>query len=130
MYEFNTKLKMSFDKALEQVTEAIGAEKMGIVSEIDVQAVMKKKIGKDIAPHRILGACAPDLAIQVLENEPNGGTLLPCNVVVREGVDGDVIVSFLDPHAVLGLAKNPALQNVIEEAHARLERMRNRLQNR
>jgi len=128
MYEFNTKLSMSFDQAIEAVMGAIAAEKLGVVSDINVQGIMKKKIDKDIAPYRILGACAPDLALKVIENEPNGGTLLPCNVVVREDTNGEIVVSFLDPNAILDLAKNPALNSVIEDARARLDRVYARLE--
>jgi len=128
MYEFNTKLKMPFDQAVEKVNEAISAEKLGVVSDINVQGIMKKKMGKDIAPYRILGACAPDLALKVIENEPNGGALLPCNVVVREDEGGDVVVSFMEPKAVLELANNAALDGVIEDARARLDRVFSRLE--
>jgi uncharacterized protein (DUF302 family) len=128
MYEFNTKLKMPFDQAVEKVNEAISAEKLGVVSDINVQGIMKKKMGKDIAPYRILGACAPDLALKVIENEPNGGALLPCNVVIREDEAGDVVVSFMEPKAVLELANNAALDSVIEDARARLDRVFSRLE--
>jgi len=128
MYEFNTRLSMSFEKAIEEVTGALTAEKLGVVSDINVQGIMKKKIDKDIAPYRILGACAPDLALKVIENEPNGGALLPCNVVVREDTNGEIVVSFLDPNAILDLANNPALNSVIEDARAHLDRVYARLE--
>jgi uncharacterized protein (DUF302 family) len=128
MYEFNTKLKMPFDQAVEKVNKAISAEKLGVVSDINVQGIMKKKMDKDIAPYRILGACAPDLALKVIESEPNGGALLPCNVVVREDENGDVVVSFMEPKAVLELANNAALDSVIEDARARLDRVFSRLE--
>jgi uncharacterized protein (DUF302 family) len=128
MYEFNTKLKMPFDQAMEKVNKAISAEKLGVVSDINVQGIMKKKMDKDIAPYRILGACAPDLALKVIESEPNGGALLPCNVVVREDESGDVVVSFMEPKAVLELANNAALDSVIKDARARLDRVFSRLE--
>ncbi len=128
MYEFNTKLKMPFEQAIKEVIDAITAEKLGVVSDINVQGILKKKIDKDIAPYRILGACAPDLALQVIESELNGGVLLPCNVVVREDESGEIVVSFLDPNAVLDLAKNPALEVVIRDARTRLDRVFSRLE--
>ncbi|MDX1345017.1 MAG: DUF302 domain-containing protein, partial [Sedimenticolaceae bacterium] len=84
MYEFNTSLDSNFEEALEKVRAVLMEEQLGIVSEVDVQAVFKAKMDKDIPPYRILGACNPKLADQVLATDPNAGTLLPCNLVVRE----------------------------------------------
>jgi len=128
MYEFNTKVSIPFDQAIEEVIRALAAEKLGIVSDINVQGIMKKKIDKDIRAYRILGACAPDLALKVIENEPNGGALLPCNIVVREDSSGEIVVSFLNPKAILELANNTALNSVIDDARARLDRVYARLQ--
>ena len=93
------------------------------MSEIDVQAVFKAKMGKDIPAYRILGACNPGLADRVLAAEPNAGALLPCNVVVRDAGQGRTVVSFMDPVAVLGLSSSPAAQAVAAEARAKLERV-------
>ncbi len=103
MYEFNLTLPGPFAAVLDAVRQALMTEQLGIVSEIDAQAVLKAKLNKDIPPYRILGACNPKLAERLLGVEPNVGTLLPCNIVVREQAPGQVVVSFMDPVAVLAL---------------------------
>jgi uncharacterized protein (DUF302 family) len=127
MYEFNVEVAGSFDEAMTRVTEALAAEKLGVVSEVDVQAIVQNKLGKAIRPYRILGACAPGLALRVIEAAPNAGTLLPCNVVLREVADGKVAVSFMDPQAVFSLEPDAAVKAVGEEAHAILQRVVARL---
>lgn len=123
MYEFNLELSAPFDRVQAALREALLAEQFGVVSEIDVQAVFKAKMGKDIPAYRILGACNPGLADRVLAAEPNAGALLPCNVVVRDAGGGRTVVSFMDPVAVLGLSSSPAAQAVAAEARAKLERV-------
>lgn len=92
-----------------------------MLTEIDVQQTLKQKLGQEMPPYRILGACNPTLAHQALEREPEIGLLLPCNVVVR-AVDGQTRVEIADPQAMLGIAGNPALEPIAAEARARLER--------
>jgi len=123
MYEFNVTLDLPGDQAVERLREALQGEQLGIVSEVDVQAIFKAKMGKDIPAYRILGACNPGLADRVLAAEPNAGALLPCNVVVRDAGDGRTVVSFMDPVAVLGLSSSPAAHAVAAEARAKLERV-------
>mgnify|MGYP001046628320 FL=1 len=123
MYEFNLELSAPFDRVQAALREALLAEQFGVVSEIDVQAVFKAKMGKDVPAYRILGACNPGLADRVLAAEPNAGALLPCNVVVRDAGGGRTVVSFMDPVAVLGLSSSPAAQAVAAEARAKLERV-------
>ena len=123
MYEFSVELPVPIDEAQARVREALLGEQFGIVSEIDVQAVFKAKMAKDIPPYRILGACNPGLADRVLAAEPNAGALLPCNVVVRDAGGGRTVVSFMDPVAVLGLSSAPAALAVAAEAKARLGRV-------
>lgn len=123
MYEFNVTLNLPADQAVEKLREALLAEQLGIVSDVDVQAIFKAKLNKDIPAYRILGACNPGLADRVLAAEPNAGALLPCNVVVRDAGAGRTVVSFMDPVAVLGLSLSPAAQAVAAEAKAKLERV-------
>lgn len=127
MYEFNIELEMDFDQAVDALHQALLAEKLGVVSEVNVQAIMKKKLDKDIEPYRILGACNPLLASRVIAAEPNAGALLPCNVVVRASGDNRVVISFMDPMTVLGLAENDVVNEVAQEARQILERVIERL---
>jgi len=127
MYEFNLTLDQPFDTAMARVRAALAEEKLGIVSEVDVQAVFQSKIQKAIPPYRILGACNPVLADRVISAEPNAGTLLPCNVVVRDDGAGGTVVSFMDPRSMLGLSDDPAVRGVADDAFAMLERVAKRL---
>jgi uncharacterized protein (DUF302 family) len=127
MYGFNTKVAGSFDDAVEKVTDALKEEGFGVLTEIDVKAVMKKKLDIDKRPYKILGACNPVLANQALSAEPDIGLLLPCNVVVREDEDGSVTVAFMDPQAVLDLVQQPGIHDLAGEVKARLERVRDSL---
>ncbi|MCK4709366.1 MAG: DUF302 domain-containing protein, partial [Gammaproteobacteria bacterium] len=103
MYGFGTTIKATADEAVEKVTNALKDEGFGILTEINVQAVMKAKIDVDMKPYLILGACNPHLARQAIEAEPDIGLLLPCNVLVRDEGDGQIFIGFMDPEVVLTL---------------------------
>ncbi len=127
MYEFNLTLAMPFEQAMEKVRETLMSEHLGIVSDVDVQAIFKAKMDKDIPPYHILGACNPMLADRVISSEPNAGTLLPCNLILREDADGNTVVSFMDPVAVLGLCETEEPKAVAAEAREKLQRVIERL---
>ena len=124
MYSFSITAPDGLDRTIEKVTEELAKEGFGVLTEIDVQATLKKKLDLDTRPYRILGACNPKLAHQAIEAEPDVGLLLPCNVVVREEEDGSITVVFMDPLVVLGVAGREDLAPLGAEAKERLERVR------
>jgi uncharacterized protein (DUF302 family) len=121
-FSFETRLAGTIGDVRPGVEAALKAEGFGVLTEIDVQATMKARLGVERAPYVILGACNPALAHRAIEADPSVGVLLPCNVVLRE--DGpDTIVEAMDPGAALGIVDTPGIQPVAEEAAARLGRV-------
>lgn len=127
MYVFGVVLESPFEEAVGRVKEALAAEKLGVVSEVDVGGIVRAKLGEDIGGYRILGACAPGLARRVIQSQPAAGALLPCNLVVRAINADSTAVDFMDPVSVLALARTPEIDAVAAEARAILERARDRL---
>ena len=123
MYHFDTTLQCEFDDAVSQVTEALKAEGFGVLTDIDVQATFNAKLDIDRLPYRILGACNPTLANKAISTEPDIGTLLPCNVVVRQEEDNSITVSFMDPLAALSLVQRDDIKELAKEVRSRLERV-------
>ena len=123
-YQFRTQLDLPYEQAIEQVTAALKEEGFGVLSEIDVKATLKKKLGAEFRRYVILGACNPKLAHQALNTELEIGLLLPCNVIVYEDEDtGGSVISIVDPIAMLGVVINPTLDDVADEAQTRLQRV-------
>jgi len=122
------RLHTDFASALARVMEALKAEGFGVLTEIDVQETLKKKLGVEFRPYKILGACNPPLAYRALSAAPEVGLLLPCNVVVAQVEDGVIEVSLVDPLAMLGVLAYAELKPVAADAAARLDRVAASLQ--
>jgi uncharacterized protein (DUF302 family) len=120
-FTFGIRLPGPIDGVRPVVEAALRAEGFGVLTEIDVAATLKAKLGIERAPYLILGACNPPLASRALEADPSVGALLPCNVVLRADGDG-TIVEAMDPLAALGIVQTAAVHAVAEEAAARLRR--------
>lgn len=121
-YAYRAKLNMPYEQAVQKVTEALKEQGFGVLTEIDVQATLKKKLDADFRKYVILGACNPLLAHRALSTELEIGLLLPCNVIVYES-DGGSVVSILDPIAMMGVADNSSLDPIAHEARERLQRV-------
>ena len=121
-YAFRVQLDLPYEQAVEQVVAALKEDGYGVLTEIDVKATLKKKLGTDFRKYVILGACNPSLAHQALNAELEIGLLLPCNVIVYEE-DGGSVVSIVDPISMLGVVENPDLDAVADEAQARLRQV-------
>ena len=107
-------LPMDFDSAVEDLTAKLKAQGFGVLTDIDVHATLKSKLGADTPKYRILGACNPKLAYEALKLEDKLGVLLPCNVIVRETADRTVEVAAVDPVAAMERTGNPALRATAE----------------
>lgn len=123
-YGFSTTVSGSMQDVEAKVVAALQEEGFGVLTEIDVKAVLKKKLDLEKRPYKILGACNPVLANQALTAEPDIGLLLPCNVVIREEENGDMTVAFMDPQAVLQLVDRPEIAELAGQVLAKLERVR------
>lgn len=109
-----------YAETVERVRAALKEQGFGVLTEIDVKATLKAKIGEDVAPYIILGACNPPLAHRALTANPEVGMLLPCNVVVRETPGGGVVVEAMDPVAAMSIVQDEAVKAVAQEARDKL----------
>jgi uncharacterized protein (DUF302 family) len=119
-FTFATTLNRPYDSTVETVRAALGAQGFGILTEIDLKATLKVKLGVDVAPQIILGACRPALAYEALTIDPSIAAVLPCNVVVRAVDENTTVVEAFDPDAMMGLADNDALDTIAADAKQRL----------
>jgi uncharacterized protein (DUF302 family) len=125
-YAIEVTTQRPFEDAIARVTELLGEEGFGVLTEIDVQATLKKKLGADVRPYKILGACNPVFAQRALAAEPHVGVLLPCNVVVwEEGTHR--VVSAMEPRVMAQVVDHAELQAVAGEVSAKIHRVLERL---
>lgn len=122
-YCFSRQVDGEFGAVVERVTAALKQRGFGVLSDIDVQATLKQKIGADFRPYRILGACNPPLALKALTAEADIGVMLPCNVVVQDAGAGKVRVSAIDPMAAMSAVDNPGLNAVAAEVAAMMKQV-------
>jgi len=120
-YHFSKTVEMSFDKAIEKVTEILKTEGFGILTEIDVKATLKKKLDVDFRNYMILGACNPPFAYKALQAEDKIGAMLPCNVVVQEKDKDKIEISAIDPIASMSSVENPNLAGIANEIRDKLK---------
>ncbi|MFQ5494621.1 MAG: DUF302 domain-containing protein [Phycisphaerae bacterium] len=125
-YGLSRQIAVPYDEAIPRVKEALKESGFGVLTEIDVKDTIRQKLGKEFRRYDIIGACNPGLAHRALEAEIQVGLLLPCNVVVYEEGEGSTVAAF-DPEAAMGLAGNPALEDVAREAKSRLREALERL---
>lgn len=122
-YHFSVTVHEDFDSAVARTRKALADNGFGIVSEVDVAAVLAAKLGVERPPYLILGACNPGYARTAIESEPAIGVLLPCNVVVR-AEDGGVVIDFMDPAVMVDLVGERRIHELAEDVRARLEMAR------
>jgi uncharacterized protein (DUF302 family) len=122
-YYFGKTVDLPFEDAVARVTEELKKEGFGVLTEIDVQATLKKKIGMNFRRYTILGACNPPFAYQALKVEHNIGLMLPCNVIVQEAGDGKSEVAAIDPLVAMSRVENSGLEPIATEIAAKLQRV-------
>lgn len=121
-YTISGKTDLSHGEAIERAKELLQEAGYGVLSEIDIQAKLKEKLGVERGPYTILGACNPPLANEGLDAEPELGTLLPCNVIVYEG-EGDTYIAAVEPAKMLSVVENEALGPIAEQVREDLTRV-------
>jgi uncharacterized protein (DUF302 family) len=122
-YTIQTTVTGGFDDVVDATNAALKEEGFGVLCDIDIQATLKEKLGEEFRQYRILGACNPPLAYDGLTEEIELGALLPCNVIVYENDDGDIVVSAVDPEQLVGIADNDALDSIATEVAERFDRV-------
>jgi uncharacterized protein (DUF302 family) len=120
-YYFSKIVKGQFEEVVEKTIAVLKEEGFGVLTDIDVQVILKKKLNADFRKYRILGACNPPYAYKALLAEDKIGTMLPCNVIVQETPDGRVEVAAIDPLASMQAVENPGLMPVAEEIQRKLK---------
>ena len=124
-YTFDKIVNLSFDEAINKITEELKKEGFGILTDINVKDTLKKKLNVDFRPYRILGACNPPFAYKALQAEDKIGSMLPCNVIVQQKEDGRVEISAIDPVASMQAVENKNLLPIAKEVQEKLKKVIN-----
>jgi uncharacterized protein (DUF302 family) len=119
-FVFSTQINQPIDDAIETLKGVLMKHHLGIVSDVNVSAIVKNKLDQDMPAYRLLGACNPGMAKTMIDDLPEVGVLLPCTIVARQ-VAGGTVVDFMDPVTVLGLANNEAVNKVAQDAEEKLK---------
>ncbi|MGV1035451.1 MAG: DUF302 domain-containing protein [Candidatus Nanopelagicales bacterium] len=119
-YGLSTTVNRPFDSVVAEVRSALAEQGFGVITEIDMQATLRNKLGEEIGSHVILGACSPSHAFRALQAEPGIGLLLPCNVVIRADEAGTV-VEVINPEMLVDLTANAEMTEVADEVTASLK---------
>ena len=122
-YYFNKIVDLTFEEAIKKVTEELKKEGFGVLTEIDVTGALKKKINVDFRKYRILGACNPKFAHKALLEEDKIGTMLPCNVIVQQRVDGKIEIAAIDPIASMQAIRNEKLGEIASQIQSKLKKV-------
>lgn len=122
-YYFNKKITGSFEEAIQRVRDALNKEGFGVLTEIDIKATLKEKLGEDFYNYKILGACNPSFAYKALLAEDRIGTMLPCNIIVQEKKPGKVEVSAVNPVVSMKAILNKDLHKIATEVKDKLKRV-------
>ena len=120
-YYFNTIVSGDFDTTIEKVTQLLQKEGFGILTQIDIQETLKKKLDVDFKKYKILGACNPPFAYKALQSEDKIGTMLPCNIIVQELGPNKIEVAAINPMVSMQAVKNSQLEDVAQEVSGRLK---------
>jgi uncharacterized protein (DUF302 family) len=126
-YYFSTKIKGNFDDIVQKTAEALKKEGFGVLTDIDVSAILKKKLNEDFRKYRILGACNPPFAFKALQTEDKIGTMLPCNVIVQEIANEEIEVAAIDPVASMRAIENSDLKGIADQIQEKLMKVINKL---
>jgi uncharacterized protein (DUF302 family) len=122
-YSIKKDVESNFEDTLVKVTEELKNEGFGVLTEIDVKATLKQKLDVEFRNYKILGACNPPFAHQALQNEPEIGLLLPCNVIVYEKEDGGNTIAAIDANAMLSVVENDSVKTIADEINQKLKRV-------
>jgi uncharacterized protein (DUF302 family) len=122
-YSISKVVDLTYDEALEKVTDELKKEGFGVLTEIDVKATLKEKLAVDVPKYKILGACNPPFAHKALKAEPDVGLLLPCNVVVYESESGETTVAAINAEAMLSIVGRDDIVPIAQEVNNRLNRV-------